>query len=521
MKEATIKDGWRRVNQKETYSLRLNSLSLENVKGFDDAFNLIFSSGLTAICGKNGVGKSTLLKIIFDKVNNRPLAGKVTETSSINLSFTKNGVDINEVISSEIYYIDPSFECSRILTFISSTANFEEFLEGIEVNDFLNRGKILKSVSSCIGKPYKRIDIYEIENAIDEEYTFPYFQIELNDGTKYDSLNMGMGEHLCMFILWYVEWIESNSILLIEELENYLAAYSQRKLLDYLAYKLSEKKIWTVLTTHSEHILDLIGVRSTRVLYRKGYKSLSVSPQSSEKYLRALGLSSSKKGVYFVEDYFAALKFKLIVNNLYPELLDTRDIIGLRCDSNMEKVIKHYQPASKPFFDLMAVFDADQHAKISGLINKDVVAICLPSSGKNNPEEEIWNTLENSTSEVANLLNVGEDRLSEEIESFRLDDHHDRYYSIARAINLTFEQLVSSIITQWMKADDNMLLAKKFMVALLLRDKKVNLEETIEVISSLGIDSVTDEVSNKFACQNANEAIIYFDGVDINILKIN
>ncbi|ENJ2051066.1 MULTISPECIES: ATP-dependent nuclease [Vibrio] len=520
MRDAAIRDGWRRLHQDGNYSLKLTSVGLKNVIGFHDKFSIELNSGLTAICGKNGVGKSSLLKFIYESLSNDVKHPKIKNDSELSLSVVKNNIPVTKPIldSNELYYIDPSFECSRIIYFIANTVNFEEFLEGVESNGFLNKPKTISSVSSCIGKPYKKIEIYEIENALAEEYTFPYFRIELCDGTKYDSLSMGMGEHLCMFLLWYIDWIESNSILLLEELENYLAAYSQKKILDYLVYRLSEKRVWTILTTHSEHILSMVGLSNTRILYRNGTYSLSVKPESSNKYLKALGLMSNKQGVYFVEDYFASIKLKAIVNYFSPELLDIRDIVGLRCDSNMEKLIKHFEPSNKPFFDLMAVFDADQSSKISKLTGKAVGAICLPSKSSRSPEEELWNTLNEYSTEISRLLNVNVERMSEAIEMYELEDHHERYHRIAASINVTLEQLTGSILKQWLEEEQNLNLAKKFMIALTLRGELVDLDTIQQVCNRFSADELVDELSNSFRKLDAGELRLTFDGSKLELV---
>ncbi|MCX2767117.1 AAA family ATPase [Pseudoalteromonas sp. B530] len=519
MKEAALKDGWRRIGEVTKYPLKIESVEFEGVAGFSDKFSIDFKDGLTCVCGKNGVGKSTLLKLIYESLTGTLKSTKVSVNSKINILVTKGDkpIDINTFGDNKLYYLDPSYECSKIINFIESTKNFDEFLEGIEPNGFLNRPKKIRSVSSCIGKPYKNIKIYEIENALDDEYSFPFFEIELQDGSFYNSLNMGMGEHLCMFLLWYVEWIEEGSILLLEELENYLAAYSQTKILDHLAYKLSEKRIWTIITTHSEHILNKVGNSNTRILYRRGTSSLSVKPEDSDKYLKALGLKLNKKGVYLVEDYFASLKFKTIINFLRPELLESREVIGLRCDSNLEKMIKHYEPSPKPFFDLMAVFDADQGEKIPVLVRNEVNAICLPSEKNLNPEEEIWCTLKAQPELIAEAISIQVERLEEVVAEFELDDHHDRYYKIADALGVTFENLVAGIIKVWVSEGPNLLLAHKFILALGIRNSRISKSSLIKKVNKIESPDLKMYIENRLKEIAENEVFVFFNGTDLII----
>lgn len=45
-----------------------------------------------------------------------------------------------------------------------------------------------------------KIDIYEVEGALADDYTFPFIKVTLPDGTEYTCLDMGAGEYLCMYI---------------------------------------------------------------------------------------------------------------------------------------------------------------------------------------------------------------------------------------------------------------------------------------------------------------------------------
>ena len=517
MKVARLKDGWRRLAEPTRYDLKLSNVSLRNIDGFENDFSIDFNQGLTVVCGENGVGKSTLLKLIYESLTGEVKCRHLQPDSEISLSIVKSGekVDFSEIEIKELYYIDPSYECSKIINYIESTSNFDELLEGLDTNGFLNRSNSIRSVSSCLGKPYKKIDVFEVESALGDDITFPFFKVELQDGSVYDSLTMGMGEHLCMYLLWYVEWIEPKSLLLLEELENYLAAYSQSKILDHLIYRLSEKGVWTIITTHSEHILNRVGVQNTRVLYRKGSKTCSVKPENAERYLKALGLNIERRGVFFVEDYFASLTLKVIVKSIMPELLDSRDVILLRCDSNMEKVIKHFEPSPEPFFDAMAVFDADQGDKISSLIGKAISATCLPSSNQLSPEEEIWSTFKSQLGVVALYIGIEESRLAEEVGNYEYDDHHDRYHSIANALEIGMEVLITAILNIWLKNEDNKDLAVLFILSLQNRNRKVSKDELLNQIDRFSRENLAEKIRNDLSQHQQEKLTFSFNGKEL------
>ncbi|TNS94441.1 hypothetical protein FIC06_27590, partial [Escherichia coli] len=134
--------------------------------------------------------------------------------------------------------------------------------------------------------------------ALADDYTFPFIKVTLPDGTEYTCLDMGAGEYLCMYIFWFVNWIDSNSILLIDEIENCISVYSQEYLMDYLAYISSKKSIWILLSTHSEYILNKVGIKNTRLISNISNVGINVvSPKHERKYFTALGIKPRKKGV--------------------------------------------------------------------------------------------------------------------------------------------------------------------------------------------------------------------------------
>ena len=520
MRYASIRDGWRRASNLERYPIKLEKIKLKNVVGFDDSFSLDFESGMTAICGKNGVGKSTLLKKIADVLSSNSYFGLLEEESIVNVFPDTLLVNRNE--TPPVFYIDPSYECSQIIDFLTNTQNVNELYEGVEPNQRLGSLKFTREISRIVGKPYKKIEAFELENVMNEEHTFPYFRVVLADETEYDSLNMGMGEHLCMYLCWLIHWLDSNIILLIEEIENYLSAHSQTNLLDYLVYVLSDKKVWTILTTHSEHILNKVGINNTRIIYRKGAHSLSVKPTNALKYLNALGLSSNKKGLYLLEDFFASENAKLIINAFDPILLDERNAIQLRCDSNLEKLIKHWQPTPTPYFDLMCIFDADQKEKIEKLFSQseNVNVIALPSANAKNPEEEIWSALKSNISEVANLLNICDTRLSDAVERYEFDDHHERYNFISETIGILLETLISSIFNVWLKNDDNYQLCVEFILALNFRNNSITKQDVIEYLTSLEINAASISViTDRLDQKRSDKFRFVFIGDQLQILE--
>ncbi|EBH2783354.1 AAA family ATPase, partial [Salmonella enterica] len=68
MRLAKFNDGWRRTQDLSNYHCQLRKVLISDSKGIFDKFCLELNNGISVICGKNGVGKSTILKSIYSYI---------------------------------------------------------------------------------------------------------------------------------------------------------------------------------------------------------------------------------------------------------------------------------------------------------------------------------------------------------------------------------------------------------------------------------------------------------------------
>lgn len=182
-------------------------------------------------------------------------------------------------------------------------------------------------------------------------FPFPYFEVTLPNGSSYTNSDMGMGELACLYVTWFIyHYIEPQSLLFVEEPENFISAYSQLRLMDLIAERSFSQKLWVILSTHSEHILSKVGIENIRILSQYCLESRSAisNPKHVRKYLSALGLSSNILGIYIVEDELARFFLEYILDKSDPDMLTDFPIIQMRCDSNIEKIVKHFEPTPNP-----------------------------------------------------------------------------------------------------------------------------------------------------------------------------
>ncbi|MFA3759458.1 ATP-dependent endonuclease [Yersinia sp. 2466 StPb PI] len=504
MRNAKVADVWRHVNDIEKYKTRILDISIENMSGFEN-IKITPQSAITAICGKNGVGKTTLLKFVFNAIKNHKKSMPENRFGDydfiINLKHDDAPLSFNKKTAHQfdkVFYLEPSQECSRILEYIRNTKNFHEIIEGEGENIAFNDERIKTQIERIIGKQYKKVVFREVTGAIEDDYTFPYFEIELSSGIKYSNVDMGMGEFSVFYILWFIRSCERNSIVFIEEPENFISANTQSYLMDKIAEQADINKLWIMLSTHSEHILSRISLDNTKVLLKRPSDITHlVEPRYREKYLTALGLTPQLDGVIFVEDVFSADFLTFLLSKLSPSFLKNHKVLPIRCDSNIEKIISHYEPLRKIPISFIGVFDADQQKKIFKYIGRDVYVAALPGRKPLPPEILVWETLYNEIENISAHLQIDHETLQNAVMNNNTINYHDRYLSISHELNISIEVLLQAIFSQWLSDDVNKSLAHLFVLSITNYNKIISASIIDITDNSLKMNIFNSEITLK------------------------
>jgi len=512
MRLAKFNDGWRKTRELSNYNCQLRRVSITNVDGISDSFCLELNNGISVICGRNGVGKSTILKSIYSCIKKDNIVRTRLNIEGINLSIFRDDSEVDNIEDVVINYLEPSVECNKVITFLHASENIDDFIEGLEPNGVLGKTENINIIGNIIGRVYSKIEVYEVEGALADDYTFPFIKVSLPNGAEYTCLDMGAGEYLCMYIFWFINWIESNSILLIDEIENCISVYSQECLMDYLAHTSSRKGIWILLSSHSESILSKIGIGNTRLIYNTRQMEISVASHRHErKYFTELGIKSRKKGIFIVEDKFAFLFLKCILNRVASDIAHDYHIVSFKDgESDIEKVVKHFNPNKDIEFRFLAVFDADMREKMGRLLGKTVSVVSLPSTNGLNPEAELWSVFPNGINDVAKNMGIDPDDLFQYYERCTPLDHHDRFMNLAGYINVSEEVLFYNMFSVWHLGHEE--LVKKFIFTILIVNNNLNPEEIIVLADEMKLkDFQVDE-------QSINQKTILFDGKDLLLI---
>jgi predicted ATPase len=428
MKRAQLIDCRKYIDEFKRFSFYMTGATISGVDGIEDS-ELRFSSALTSICGRNGVGKTSLLKLIYKVLTKEDLGLGVFHESNIDgvsVELFRKGKAISikstdDLKLPNVFYFDPSTFALKIIDEYKRDKDRNGWLNGAATYDI--DAEELAWVNKITGKAYNRIIVNEISNIIDD-VTFPYFEVSSDSG-NYCTHDMGQGEHKILIIVWKLLSLEKESILIMEEPESFICPVSQFRLMDFIVAKTYENKLNILMSTHSEHILKDQGIRAINVMSL--VKNRKIGPDHF-KALVALGLTPEKKSVLLVEDAFAKLVLEVILKAKLPDHFRRSYIHVLAGESNIQMLSKHYFGITG--LNFIAVYDADQIRR-SDDFPLQFPKVFLPSVDKLPPELEVIRTVKQHALLLAERIDfTGDHHEFEAIVERTTSDPHDFFIDL-------------------------------------------------------------------------------------------
>ena len=266
-----------------------------------------FEYPITAICGRNGAGKSTILSLaafsshrpenwnvatwptrprrkppnlgnyawkdfFFHHADDKPYEGL-----NIRFYYTLSGNDIEierQWISTNWHTVPdpgrskkPKFP-NRPIEFVSLSRILPPAeLQHVRLNfgrSMTPRIRLLEqdmcdAMSAIFRKRYSKIEVHEVGGAS---------LARCSTDANYSGFDMGAGENAMITILWKLQCLPPGGLLIVEEIEHGLHPEAQCYLVDALTRIVSRKKQQIIFTTHSSHIIDRLP-REGRVLLER------------------------------------------------------------------------------------------------------------------------------------------------------------------------------------------------------------------------------------------------------------
>lgn len=323
MRQASAKDIWSKLKKKNNWGIYIKNLRFYNVKNINNGI-IAFKPGLNAICGANGVGKSTILNSINFVLDNGYLSNEdFFKESQIEIDLLIQGEehtyrrDFRENVTN---FANIDISClglrgsSECMDRFRKEKNIDEYLENTE--EQVLQLKQLEQISSILGKNYTKCSVYAIEET-NEYGEMPFFVVEAN-GLTYDSRSMGLGEHAVIYNYFYICNIR-RGVILIEEPENFIPPFSQSLFIRWLAEISIKNDLNIVISTHSEHILNELPDECIHIIRNIGQGAIITTVDSKNDYSKPLGLERKIEGYILVEDYIARLFAQSLFKYLFTE----------------------------------------------------------------------------------------------------------------------------------------------------------------------------------------------------------
>lgn len=470
MREAKVNDIWRGLYKSDKYEYKIQNIELKGiVNGTFEAQN-----GISAICGLNGVGKSTIMISIKDAlgINMNKLESNKVEKQKVKLDIEKdgerywvenqNGKRLADVldINSAVYYLDYGLAIKSSEYLMQD--NLEELLEQYEEVQFTE--KELEEISYIVGKRYTKCTVTEIYDEKEhmenesEEINIPFFKVE-SQGIEYNSLTMGLGESILFYFYWFFRSITQSCIVIFEEPEAFLNIKSQKNLMNLICEKCSKFGINMLVTTHSPYIINRVRDEKIYILSKYRARTNLSNSQSKNSALINLGMSVPKKGIFYVEDEAAKYFFMILLSENGTEIKKIFDVEVVNGEGNITGRLKF--PKSDEFsYKLIGVYDGDMRGKINdSKINWEYVF--LP--GNKSIEIEFREIVSKEPHKFINKINISEERIIKVLENHDGENYHDWFTNVAKDIGYTTEAFTRVFYDLWIMEDENRQLIAKFL----------------------------------------------------------
>jgi predicted ATPase len=327
---------------------------------------LSFPYPLTAICGRNGVGKSTVLALAALSAsapagwsvfwgNTRPRTRPNARTEYVFSDFfhnsgtsqSLNGLRLAWVSmtrGNEVEYVREHSR-GRWAHVIDTGRRPEAQHRPVREIDFVPMSRVLsaaeygsmRSAFSTNAVPV-RIPLtaeslaklsYVMGRAYEEAEMRVLRGLSLQAcraGAEYSAFDMGGGEASVIALLLRMQSLPRGGLLLIEEIEVGLHAEAQVRLIEVLVRECLDRRLQVICTTHSDVVLDRLP-REARVLLRKNEGEHEAVERISTRFaIHEMGGETRPELLVYTEDRFAATIVEEALEGSVRARIETRDV---------------------------------------------------------------------------------------------------------------------------------------------------------------------------------------------------
>ena len=318
--------------------------------------------------------------------------------------------------------------------------------------------KVMTAVGTVIGKTYTAFRYVE-----HSKYSLPIVRC---GGILYSGFNMGAGENALFEIFSTIYAAGSGALLVLDEVELGLHAEAQRKFMEQLKGACLEMRTQVICTTHSREIFECLPSDARFFVESINGKTRITQGVSSEWAFAKLSAIVGTEIDILVEDEVARA---IVLASLPASTRSRASIVVLGSAALLARQLAamHAREEKKA---VLAIFDGDQRA--NEVVNRDhckkmaekpkgdfeqwwSARVCyLP--GDTWPESWLLQMASGSMGELCRRVGLGEDDLAAAIEYGKQAGKHDEFYELSKHVALDEQQCLNHFacaVTESCKAD--------------------------------------------------------------------
>lgn len=424
---------------------------------------LDLATPLSVICGANGAGKTTILRLLWaaldpDGYNSTTQNRALLTNGRAELLYRFGGQDLRLDVAIldgkattdacipevEVTHVDTSMQVPELRRFLQSTENIEELIEASGTHS-LSQDEVAE-VSHLLRRIYVSVTVSEIE-LVDQ--TWPFFAVSYG-GVAYDSRTMGTGELSGLFLWWSLKRAASRSILLIEEPECFLSPLSQKSIAQHLCSQAFNKRLTIFVTSHSAEIVATLPSPLVKFVARHLDNVPHLTGKPIPAQLNSIGIYIKPSALVLVEDEVARAFFAIWTEKYDPQLLRRCEIMVMKGEGNIHRALDVLYGTGKSGSEnfmktinhirIIAIFDGDQRSNISAYRSSH--ASTLP--GMTPPERLMHETVVGNVDEFAKFIRRRD--LSAILSSIQGIELHDWFIELCRNLNMNRDTFISYFV---------------------------------------------------------------------------
>ncbi len=431
---------------KNSWPLFIKNLYIEDFRGWSEQ-EIQFNFPICAITGENGTGKTTILQaccLAYDidyPSSAYPLLTGIFSRPKYDSNRKQNIADFTFIIKNGeqecLFYVLVSsggklptekgskrdvvwIGLERIIDLMATqtlepkivTENLLQESRYVFLSD-----KYLKYYSYILGQPYDSVLI-----STDLKPSWIVCGVAHRKDYHMQHFDVSYGERSLLAILYRLETIQRNGLVLIDEIELALHPKAQRRLIRVITEIAFEKRLQVILSTYSEFVLDELP-ECARILIKSSFNEKKIEyGVSTNNALTTMDEKNHPECFFFVEDNITMVLLKEILREKIDLRLVFIQIIGSDTKFDMlNKII------GEKGFPLRSLIVRDPQYKKTNQQETETRIIDLPFN-EMKPEKQIFNDIlsdDDALNELSHIRNVQKNELIDSLKRSmtNLDEH--------------------------------------------------------------------------------------------------